>query len=321
MSLPTRTGWYRRTYVLFVLMLLLLVGSGCTRLPPVDRAALKAETSSELQEHLLEREPEIDVFASTGPFSVSVQPNRQLRLSPKERVEGDLFSPEVSAPAPLAIFLHGHESSKAAHAKQAMHLASWGVQCLTVQLPSKGPWDVNGRSLARIVNMIRHSPHLIDSRIDVNKIILIGYSFGASAVAVALAQGAPAAGGILLDPAAIGKDLPDLVRRIDKPVMVIGADDEVYSPRNREYFFEFMRSGIAELSIRGAAHEDAQYPSDFALQNSGVDPSVTEEYQRSFASALTSAAINLSATDAFDYAWASFAPAFETGRFFNAKKK
>jgi hypothetical protein len=195
------------------------------------------------------------------------------------------------------------------------------VHGLTVQLPNKGPWSGNGRTLARIVSLIHRSPHLLDSRIDAKKIILVGYSFGASSVAVALAQGAPVAGGILLDPAAIGKDLPDLLRRIDKPVMVIGADDDDYSTRNREYFFDFIRSGVAELSIRGAAHEDAQYPSDFALKNSGIDPNTTEELQMSFVSALTSAAISLSATGAFDYAWTSFGPAFESGRFFNAKKK
>ena len=310
-----------RTSSRLVFLLWLTIAGGCTRLPPVDRAALKAETSSELQEHLLEREPETEVFRSAGPFAVTAQANRQLLLSPKERIDGDFFLSSASEHAPLAIFLHGHESSKAAHAKQAAHLASWGMHCFTLQLPNKGPWDGNGRTLARIVSLIHRSAHVLDSRIDVKKIILVGYSFGASAVAVALAQGAPAAGGILLDPAAIGKDLPDVLRRIDKPVMVIGADDEEYSARNREYFFDFIRSGVAELSIRGAAHEDAQYPSDFALTNSGGDPNTTEELQMSFVSALTSAAISLSATGAFDYAWTSFAPAFESGKFFNAKKK
>lgn len=295
--------------------------TGCARLPPVDRAVLKAETSSELQQQLLDHEPQIDLFRSMGPFAVTVQQNWPLQLSPKERLESDLFLSNVPERAPLAIFLHGHDSTKGAHAKQAMHLASWGVHCLILQLPNKGPWDANGRTLSRVASLIHRSPQMFDARIDVNKIILVGYSFGASAVAVALAQGAPAAGGILLDPAAIGKDLPDQLRRIDKPVMVIGADDEVYSPRNREYFFDFIRGGIAEVSIKGAAHEDAQFPSDFALRNQGMDPNTTEELQMSFVSVLTSAALSISATGAFEYAWTSFAPAFETGKFFNAKKK
>jgi pimeloyl-ACP methyl ester carboxylesterase len=306
----------------FVFLLCLATLAGCARLPPVDREALrKVETPSELQGQLLQQEPEIDVFRSTGPFAVTVRQNRPLQLSPKERIDTDLFVSAVRGAAPLAIFLHGHDSSKRAHARQAMHLASWGVHCLTVQLPNRGPWNTNGSVLARIASLIHRSPGVLEGQVDVNKIILVGFSFGASAVAVALAQRAPAAGGILLDPAAIGKDLPDLLRRIEKPVFVIGSDDEDYGTRDREYFFDFIRGSVAELSIRGAAHEDAQYPSDAALENSGVDPNTTEALQMSFVAALTSAAISLSATGTFDYAWESFAPAFESGKFFNPKKK
>ena len=299
----------------------LALTAGCTRLPPLDPASLKVETSAELQEQLRSHEPDLEVFRSRGPFAVTAHENRELRLSDKERIRTDLFLSALGDPAPLVIFVHGHESTKAAHAKQAMHLSSWGMHALTVQLPTKGPWDMNGAMLARIVSLIGRSPEVIDSRIDAKRIILVGYSFGASAVAVALARGVPAVGAVLLDPAAIGKDLPELLWRIDKPIMVIGADDEVYAPRDREYFFDYVRGSIAEVSVRGAVHEDAQYPSDAALQNAGHDPNATEEFQITFVAALTAAAISLSATGALDYAWTSFGPAFEDGRFFNAKKK
>jgi pimeloyl-ACP methyl ester carboxylesterase len=190
-----------------------------------------------------------------------------------------------------------------------------------VQLPNTGPWVGNGKTLARIVSLIHRSPEAIDRRIDVNKIVLVGHSFGGSSVAIALAEGAPAAGGILLDPAAVGKDLPGFLRRIDKPVMVLGADDELSSTRNRDYFYRFIRGGIAEVSIRDAAHEDAQYPSEFALRNSGIDPHTTEESQITFVTALTAAAVSLSTTGAFDYAWTSFGSSLENGKFFNARKK
>ena len=252
---------------------------------------------------------------------MTVHENRELRIAEKERIGSDVFLAETPEQAPLLIFVHGHESSKSAHHRQAAHVASWGVHAVTVQLPSKGPWDNNGRTLARIVNLIARSPEAVDRRIDVKRIILVGYSFGASAVGVALAQGAPAAGAILLDPAASGKGVPDAFRRIEKPVIVLGADDETYSPRGRDYFFDFIPGNVAELSIRDASHEDAQYPADLLLQSSAAESNASEEAQITFVSALTAAAISLSATGSFEYAWKSFAPAFENGKFFNAKKK
>ena len=287
----------------------------------MDQTSLRPKTLAELQGYLLNHKADLDLFRLRGPFAVAIQENREVRLSSTERINTDLFLSAPVEKAPLVLLLHGYDSSKEAHAYQAMHLASWGIHCLTLQLPNKGPWVSNGRTLARIVSFIHRSPEVIDRRIDVNRIILVGHSFGASAVAIALAEGTPAAGGILLDPAAVGKDLPNFLRRINGPVMVLGADDEVASTRNRDYFYRFIRSGIAEVSIRGAAHEDAQYPSEFALQNFGIDPNTTEALQVTFVSALTSAAISLSSTGTFDYAWTSFGAVFENGKFFNAKKK
>jgi len=104
-------------------------------------------------------------------------------------------------------------------------------------------------------------------------------------------------------------------------VLVLGADTEVASTRNRDYFYRFIRSGVAEVSIRDAAHEDGQYPSEFSLRNFGSDPHTTEESQITFVSALTSAAISLSTSGTFDYAWTSFGAVFENGKFFNARRK
>jgi pimeloyl-ACP methyl ester carboxylesterase len=194
-----------------------------------------------------------------------------------------------------------------------MHVASWGMHSLAVQLPNKGNWSNNGKTLARLVNFIYRSPEVIDNRVDPSKIILVGHSFGGTSVAIALAEGARAAGGILLDPAGVGRDLPEILRKINSPVLLLGADEQVSETRNRDYFYRYVRSGVAEVSIRGASHEDAQYPSQFAQ--------TTEESQLSFVSALTAAALSLSATGKFDYAWSSFSGAFENGKIFNAKTK
>jgi pimeloyl-ACP methyl ester carboxylesterase len=164
-----------------------------------------------------------------------------------------------------------------------------------------------------LVNFIHSRPEVIDSRVDVNKIILVGHSFGGTSVAIALAEGARAAGAILLDPAGVGRDLPDFLRKINIPVMLLGADEHVSQTRNRDLFYRYVRSGVAEVSIKDASHEDAQYPSQFAQ--------TTEELQISFMSTLTAAALSLSATGKFDYAWSSFSGSLENGKLFNAKMK
>ena len=91
-------------------------------------------------------------------------------------------------------------------------------------------------------------------------------------------EGAPAAGGVLLDPAAIGRDLPQLLRKIRTPVLIVGADEQVTRTNNREYFFRFTPGGVAEVSVKDATHEDAQFPS-------GVS-TTTEALQITFAGAL-----------------------------------
>jgi hypothetical protein len=56
--------------------------------------------------------------------------------------------------APLVIVLHGYDNAKEDHAFQAMHLASWGMHSLALNLPKRGPWIANGRTLAALVDAI-----------------------------------------------------------------------------------------------------------------------------------------------------------------------
>jgi len=308
-----------RSYILFAIAIVCLaLVSSCARLPSTGVTSLKPATMSELRGYLLSHKADLDQFRLRGPFAVAVQKDYEIRLSANERIVADLYLSAPAEKAPLVIFLHGNDSSKEDHAYQAMHLATWGMHSLALQLPNNGPWVGNGRTLARIVNFIYRRPGIIDSRIDVNKIILVGHSFGGSAVAIALAEGATAAGGILLDPAGVGKDLPKFLRQIKTPVMLLGADEQVSPTLDRGYFYRFIRSGIAEVSIRDATHEDAQYPAELPLQIFG---STTEELQITFVSALTSAAFSLAYTGKFDYAWTSFGDAFDNGKLVNAKKK
>jgi len=301
-----------RTPILILVALLVLV-SGCARLPNIDRTLLKPKSFGELEGYLLNHRADLDLFRLLGPFSVATQNNYQLHLSPTELIDADLYFSAHAEKAPLVIFLHGHGSSKESHTFQAMHVASWGLHSLALQLPSEGPWINNGKMLARIVNLIHRRAEGFDSRVDVSKIILVGHSFGGAAVAIALAEGAKAAGGILLDPAGVGRDLPNYLRRIRAPLLLLGADERVFTAIDRDFFFRFTRSGISEVSIKGAAHEDAQFPAGFALG--------TEELQITFASAITAASFSLSLNRKFDYAWASFDGDLRNGKLLNAKKK
>jgi hypothetical protein len=99
--------------------------------------------------------------------------------------------------------------------------------------------------------------------------------------------------------------------------MVLGADEQyVSAAQGRSYYYRFIRSGIAEVSIRGAAHEDAE----FSLEPSLVS-NATEEHQIAFMSALTASVFSLAATGKFDYAWSSFGDAIKSGRLANPRKK
>jgi pimeloyl-ACP methyl ester carboxylesterase len=80
------------------------------------------------------------------------------------------------------------------------HLASWGFIAITPQLKNYGEWTQNAVRLKNMVHLIATWPNLISNRVRPNKIILVGHSFGGSAVSLAAAKGAQVKGLVLLDP-------------------------------------------------------------------------------------------------------------------------
>jgi hypothetical protein len=115
--------------------------------------------------------------------------------------------------------------------------------------------------------------------------------------------------------------LPQLLKRITVPVMVIGADEDVWPTRNRGQFYRFIPGAVGEISIRDTVHEDAQYPNEHTRRAFEDKPDDTEEAQITFVSALTAAAFGLAATGSIDYAWNSFEKPLNNGTFFNPRRK
>ena len=295
---------------------------GCARrFPTPEVTRIKAANTAELQQYLLSGKPDVAQFRLRGPFAVTQRKDMEIPVVSGLMVEADLYLCIAAQKAPLVILLHGHNNAKEDHAFQAMHLASWGMHSLALDLPKRGPWIANGRTLAQLVDTIHRTPQLVDRRMDPEKIILVGHSFGATAVATALGEGVPALGGVLLDPAGIGRQLPQSLKRITVPVMVIGADEDIRPTRNRGQFFRFIPARIGEISIRDTLHEDAQYPNEHTLRGFEDDPEDTEEAQIAFVSALTASAFSLAATGGIDYAWNSFENGINNGVFFNARRK
>lgn len=304
-----RTSQARVALLLFCLAII----AGCARLPRVEKTPLKANSIGDLQVQLQKRPASLDTFRLLGPFDVATRTNYEIRLSDAEYYSADLYLASHANRVPLVIFLHGNEATKELHAYQAMHVASWGVHALAVQLPNQGPWGENARILGRIVRAIRGGTLPMDNRIDTARLILAGHSYGAAAVSIALGEGAPAIGGLLLDPAAITKGLPQHLGKIQTPVMILGADEQITRTNNREYFYFYIRNGVSEISVKDATHEDAQFPSDAS--------STTEALQITFAGALAASALSLHMTGNFDYAWASFEPDVRSGKLLRPRKK
>jgi pimeloyl-ACP methyl ester carboxylesterase len=295
---------------------------GCARqFPATPVTTIKAASPDELRKYLLAQKPDVVQFRSRGPFTVATRKDLQIAVASDLTVEADFYLCVAARRAPLVIILHGQDNSKEDHAFQAMHLASWGLHGLAIDLPKRGPWIVNGKLLARLVEAVHRTPELIDASIDPDKIILVGHSFGATAVATALGESAPAVGAVLLDPAGIGRQLPQMLKQIAVPMMIVGADEDIWPTRNRGQFFRFVPARVGEISIRDTVHADAQYPSHQTLRFFEDRPDDTEEAQVAFVSALTASAFGLAATGGLDYAWSSFENGFKNGTFFNPRRK
>lgn len=246
-----------------------------------------------------------ETYRQQGPFKYKKHLDFAIPISPTNIIKTDLYLTKHSGKAPLAIIVHGNGYNKLAHRKQAERIASWGFHALILQVPNRNHWIQNGRTISRLTKLIHSYPRILHKSIDKSKLILIGHSFGGSAVTIAASQSAPISGLILLDPAVVHPSVSKAMKKVDAPAILLGADPQVFTSKKRWQFFENLSGPIAEISIKGANHNDAQYPS---INETvwGFDFTTSQEKQEQFVSSMVASLFSLSFTGKLELAWHIF---------------
>ncbi len=267
-----------------------------------------------VHQNILLLDPAIDRFAEKGPFAVLERLNKELSLNLDEVVVLDHFAPITTDKAPVVVISHGNFSAKAAHRDQAIRLASWGFHVLSFEVPNRDQWLGNGRRLARILGLIHRSPELLGEKVDGEKLIVVGHSFGGSASVLAIAEGAPVVGAVLLDPAVVHSRVVSAMQGVNVPVVLLGSDQKLFLARGRSKFFKNISGEMLEVTVTGAVHDDAQGPSMFSRSSLGVDPFTSRDNQKYFRSMLTVAVIGLSSSGTLDFPSRLYKREQESGR-------
>jgi dienelactone hydrolase len=249
--------------------------------------------------------PSLDPWLKAGPIPWDMRVNVVLALDGGEAVIADELTPRAPGRAPLVVLVHGNHSRKEAHRAQAERLASWGFRAIAVQLPAARQWPENGRTLAKLATALARGT--AGSRGAPTAPILVGHSFGGSAVTIAAGLGAPTLGQILLDPAWVSDKVRRPARAVRTPSLVLGADKSVFRSRRRPRFFAELDAGrapeVAEVSVKGATHDDAQNPSMFSLSAFGFDPYTSAEQRDVFTAAIVAGAFSIATSGKLDWVW------------------
>jgi dienelactone hydrolase len=266
------------------------------------------------------KELDSKTIANAGPFNQKIYRNMVLRFSGTS-ITGDLVYPIGAKNPPLILIQHGNKSHKEAHLLQARRLATWGFAAISLQQRNRNNWVENGLNIKKFTQHIYKRGKIKNLKFDRSRIILMGHSFGGSAVTIAAGSGAPVVGLILLDPAVVSDSVMDYMKKVKQPVILIGADKKVFRSRRRQNFYKLISGSMSEISIRGATHDDAQYPSMFSIYAYGFDPFTNDFKRKLFLKAITTSAISLAATKKLDFAWQRFQDDIEAGHFKHAKRR
>lgn len=263
---------------------------------------------------------EVSTFKKPGPFSVKVVEDYSISVNPNLQIVTDLYQPSHADRAPLVVFSHGNKASKEAHRVQASRIASWGYYALALSLPNRNQWLTNAKRIEKLIAHLRKNPGIISQSVNIDKIILVGHSFGGSAVSAAAGSGASVLGLVLLDPALVHESIKKYLKKVRVPVMVLGADRDVFRSRKRNQFYKNIGSNVFEASVVGATHNDAQYPSMFE-SNFGFDLFTSKTRQETFLSHLLLSIVSLSETGGFTYAWLAMERNFRLGELKMSRRK
>jgi pimeloyl-ACP methyl ester carboxylesterase len=213
-----------------------------------------------------------DLAATDRGYDFHFFPNEPFAVSPGNTLTVDVAIPKHKIHPALVILLHGNHSRKEAHRNQLLALAGSGFAALAMQFPNAGQWHDNAETLAKALPILKRGFSVRGVPVRIASTVLVGHSFGGYAAAVAAGLFPAVRGVILLDPAMYSPKGLGSIAKIKAPVILIGADKQVFRSRKRDLFFESIRGKAIEFSVRGATHDDAQNPSMFALSSHGIDP-------------------------------------------------
>ena len=309
------------TQLCVALFFLMAICLGCATTAD-HNTQLQVKSYAELKTLLGANRPDIKTFIGDGPFSYKTKKDFKIRISDDAVVNADLYLSDHDDKGPLAIIQHGNNSGKSYHENQARHLASWGIHTLVLDLPNQKKWMKNAETIYRLTRLLAVWPDMIGKKFDPEAIIGIGHSFGGSAISIAAGKGAPFQGIILLDPAVISDEAIRYIAKIKTPVILLGADQDVFRSRQRTAFFRNVKKNIAEISVKDATHNDAQYPEQFVLSEYiGLTKSPSGMRQRLFSSAILTSVMSLNLGGDADYAWSAFKPLVAQGLLIHPQRK
>ena len=202
--------------------------------------------------------------------------------------------------ATAIIVSHGNGGRKESFRMLGEHLASVGMPTLVPQLPNRNQWTMAAEYLASLAQIVRVASDINDkicSRKDrrsysrsrkkalaPRKVVLIGHSFGGAASLIAATRLRPRPDVIALDPAWPTMLPFDLIKDLRSKVTIIGADPRLYRARQQKSLRKVLgnHQRVRYRFIEGATHDEAQYPTTFALSGWGINPYVKTGLQETY---------------------------------------